>query len=111
MTEENIIKNLRNYFDVEDKEDFDAAISQCDKEKLKRKNVNQSLHIKCDGIENVINFLTNLKEQGYTNISDFEVYKYGKENINEYESRIYKIITDEIEHIREKRRGTINKYR
>ena len=111
MTEEDIIKSIRNYFDVDDKKDFNAAISQCDKEELKRKIVNQSLHINCsklcDGIENVINYLTNLKEQGYTNISDFEVYKYGKEDDNEYQIRIERLIRDKIEHIRKKRRGTI----
>lgn len=110
MKEENIIKNIKKYLDEDDKKYFDVAISQCNKEELKRKIVAHSHYIYssilCDGIENVINYLTNLKELGYTKINtcydDFEAYKYEEEDDDEYEGRIYKLITDEIEHIKEK---------
>lgn len=110
MAEENIIKGIKKYLDEDDKKYFDVAIRQCNKEELKRKIVNHPLYINCstfcDGIENVINYLTSLKEQGYTEINtcydDFEAYKYGEEEDEEYQIRIDKLIRDEIEHIRKK---------
>lgn len=110
MTEENIIKSIKKYLDEDDKKYFDVAIRQCDKEELKRKIVKHPLYINCsklcDGIENVINYLTSLKEQGYTDINtfydDFEVYKYEEEEDDEYQIRVEKLIGDEIEHIKEK---------
>ncbi len=112
MKEDNIIKSIKKYLDEDDVKYFDVAIKQCDKEELKRKIIAHSHYIYsstlCDEIENVINYLTNLKELGYTEINntysdDFEAYKYEEEDDDEYQIRIENLIRDEIEHIKEKK--------
>jgi hypothetical protein len=110
IREEDIIKSIKKYLDEDDKKYFDAAIKQCVKEELKRKIVSHSHYIYssilCDGIENVIKYLTNLKELGYTEINtcydDFEAYKYEEEDDEEYQIRIENLIRDEIGRIKEK---------
>lgn len=102
-------KNKANYLDK-------AIKSVSDKSQLERQIVNHALEIKekeifNDDIKKTIKFITDLKEKGYTSISQywsgyeenyFRADKYELETDDEYATRLYHIVNEEIDSLIEK---------
>ena len=95
---------------------LDKAIEEInDKSLLEREIVNHPLEIEEEkmfevDIDESIKYLTTLKEMGYTSISQrwsgyesnyFEANQFGQETDDEYISRLYEIITKEIDGLKE----------
>lgn len=116
--EDRIKKQLIEYYITEDEEKYlDKAIGSIhDKSLFERVIVNHPLEIEeeelfNDDIKKTIKFITDLKEKGYTSITQywsgyednyFRADKYELETDDEYVTRLYHIVKEEIDGLKEK---------
>ena len=124
MIEEKIKKLVKFELFDEDLKYFERAIASVkDQKLLERQIVNHSLTIDYDrlfanDIDDTIKYITELKEQGYTSISevwfgyeenDFEADKYEQETDDEYVNRLNSLLNEEIKKIKEEVKKSIRK--
>jgi basic membrane lipoprotein Med (substrate-binding protein (PBP1-ABC) superfamily) len=124
MIEEKIKKLVKLELFDEDLKYFERAIASVEDQKLlERQIANHYLILDHDrlfanDIDDTIKYISELKEQGYTSISEvwygyedngFEADKYEQETDDEYVNRLVSLLEEEIKKIKEKVKESIRK--